>query len=282
MRPNQLRQLLDEGQPTLGTHLISPWPGMVEIVGHSGMFDYVEYVGEYSPFSLPQLDNFGRAVDIFPEMSAMMKVEEQTRGFIAQRAIDAGIQNVLFTDIRTADDARECVRLVRAELPEVGGVHGAAMRRSVGYVVEGGSEAWAEALNQTVIALMIEKKPAMENLDEILAVPGVDMVQFGPSDYSVSVGKPGRGGDPDIRAAQREMIAQALDAGVHPRVEIGSWEQAEAYMELGVRHFCIGWDIRTLFVWCKEQGSAMRKLLAGEEAPASEESTDTDTPYQAK
>jgi len=283
MRPNKLRQLLNEDQPTLGTHLISPWPGMVEVVGHSGMFDYVEYVGEYSPFSLPQLDNFGRAVDIFPEMSAMMKVEEQTRGFIAQRAIDAGIQNVLFTDVRTADDARECVRLVRAELPEVGGVHGAAMRRSVGYVVEGGSEAWAEALNETVIALMIEKKPAMENLDEILAVPGIDMVQFGPSDYSVSMGKPGHGGDPDIQAAQREMIARALDAGVHPRVEIGNWEQAEAYRELGVRHFCIGWDIRTLFVWCKEQGRAMRKLLSGESAGGEREAAaDSGSPYQAK
>jgi 4-hydroxy-2-oxoheptanedioate aldolase len=282
MQPNRLRQLLDEGKPTLGTHLICPWPGMVEIVGHAGMFDYVEYVGEYSPFSLPQLDNFGRAVDIFPEMSAMMKVEEQTRGFIAQRAIDAGIQNVLFTDVRTADDARECVRLVRAELPEVGGVHGAAMRRSVGYVVEGGSEAWAEALNETVIALMIEKKPAMENLDEILAVPGVDMVQFGPSDYSVSVGKPGHGGDPDVQDAQREMIARALDAGVHPRVEISRWEQAESYMELGVRHFCIGWDIRTLFVWCKEQGAAMRKLLGGEGAPGAEGRAEAGSPYQAK
>ena len=41
MRPNRLRELLTKGEPTLGTHLISPWPGMVEIVGHSGMFDYV-------------------------------------------------------------------------------------------------------------------------------------------------------------------------------------------------------------------------------------------------
>jgi 4-hydroxy-2-oxoheptanedioate aldolase len=157
------------------------------------------------------------------------------------------------------------------------------MRRSVGYVVEGGSEAWAEALNETVIALMIEKKPAMENLDEILTVPGIDMVQFGPSDYSVSMGRPGHGGDPDIQATQREMIARALDAGVHPRVEIGNWEQAQGYLELGVRHFCIGWDIRTLFVWCKEQGSAMRKLLRGEDATESNgRSGDNGFPYQAK
>ena len=126
MKPNRLRQLLNEGKPSIGTHVISPWPGVVEIIGHSGAFDYVEYVGEYSSWSLPQMDNFGRAIELFPEMSSMMKVEEQTRGFIAQRALDSGIQNVLFTDCRSADEVRECVRLVRAETPEAGGVHGGA------------------------------------------------------------------------------------------------------------------------------------------------------------
>jgi len=46
MKGNRLRELLNEGKPTLGTHVISPWPGIVEVVGHSGTFDYIEYVGE--------------------------------------------------------------------------------------------------------------------------------------------------------------------------------------------------------------------------------------------
>jgi 4-hydroxy-2-oxoheptanedioate aldolase len=132
MKSNRLRELLNEGKPTLGTHVIAPWPGIVEVIGHSGAFDYIEYVGEYSPFSLEQMDDFGRAIELFPNMSSMMKVEEQTRGFIATRAIDSGIQNVLFTDCRSADEVRECIGLVRAETPEAGGTHGAAMRRSVG------------------------------------------------------------------------------------------------------------------------------------------------------
>ena len=261
MRANRLRELLDAGKPTLGTHVLTPWPGMIEIVGHSGMFDYVEYVGEYSSFSLELLDNIGRAVDLFPEMSAMMKVEEQTRGFIAQRSIDAGIQNLLYTDCRTADEVRECVAYVRPETPEAGGNHGAAMRRSVGYVLEAGSPAWAEAMNQTVIAIMIEKKPAMENLDEILAVEGVDMLQFGPTDYSVSLGRPGHGRSEDVQATHRGMVKRALAAGVHPRIEIGSFEQAKPWLDMGVRHFCIGWDLATIFGWCRREGTAMRELL---------------------
>jgi 2-keto-3-deoxy-L-rhamnonate aldolase RhmA len=260
VRPNKLRQLLNEGKPSIGTHVLTPWPGMIEIVGHANVFDYIEYVGEYSPFSLELMDNIGRALDLFPTMSSMTKVEEQTRGFIAQHAIDSGIQNVLFTDIRTAEDARECVRLVRSETPEAGGVHGACMRRNVGYVLESGRPSWVQAMNDVVIALMIEKKPAMENLDEILAVEGVDMVQFGPNDYSVSVGKPGGGRDPEVQDAQKRMIEMALKAGVHPRVELGSLEQAQSWMDLGVRHFCVGWDLGTIFGWCKQQGKLMEEL----------------------
>ncbi len=266
MRPNRLRQLLNEGKPTIGTHVICPWPGMVEIIGHAGVFDYIEYVGEYSPFSLEQLDNFGRAIELFPNLSAMMKVEEQTRGFIATRAIDAGIQNVLFTDVRSAAEVRECVRFVRSETPEAGGIHGAGMRRNVGYVLEGGSKAWVQAMNDVVIAVMIEKKGAMDDLEEILSIEGVDMVQFGPSDYSVSIGKPGGGRDPEVQAAHHRMIEMALKMGKRPRVEIGSLEQAKPYLDMGVRDFCVGWDIGIVFGWCKQQGKLMEEL--GLKAPA--------------
>ncbi len=261
MRRNVLRDLLDAGKPTLGTHLISPWPGMVEVIGHSGAFDYVEYVGEYSSFSLEQMDDFGRAVDLFPNMGSMMKVEEQTRGFIATRAIGAGIQNVLFTDCRSAADVRECISLIRPETPEAHGVHGSSMRRNVGYVLEGGSPAWVKAMNDVVVAIMIEKKGAMEELDEILSIQGVDMVQFGPSDYSVSVGKAGQGGTPEIRKVERNMIERALKRGVHPRVEVSSFEQAKPYVDVGVRDFCVGWDVRAMYEWCQRQGNGMKELL---------------------
>jgi 4-hydroxy-2-oxoheptanedioate aldolase len=260
MRNNRLRDLLDEGKPTVGTHVIIPWPGIVEVIGQSGAFDYIEYVGEYSPFSLELMDNLGRALDLFPEISSMMKVEEQTRGFVATRAIDAGIQNVLFTDCRSAEDVRECIRLVRPETPEAGGTHGAGMRRNVGYGYTGAAD-WVDAMNRVVIAIMIEKKGAMENLEDILSVPGVDMVQFGPADYSISVGLPGQAMHPDVQERQIEMIRMALQKGVAPRVEIGGFEQAKPFLDMGVRHFCIGWDVRTIFSWCRQQADGMRELL---------------------
>ena len=70
----------------------------------------MEFVGEYAPYDLFALENLGRAVDTFPHMSAMMKIEQQPRTYLAVRAIGSGIQNVLFADPRTVDDVRECVR----------------------------------------------------------------------------------------------------------------------------------------------------------------------------
>ena len=105
MRKNRLRELLDAGLPTLGTHLMSTWPTVTELVGQTGQFDYIEFVAEYAPWTMHDLDNLGRADRLFPDFSAMIKIEQDTRGHLAMRAIGSGLQNVLFADVRTAEDA---------------------------------------------------------------------------------------------------------------------------------------------------------------------------------
>jgi 4-hydroxy-2-oxoheptanedioate aldolase len=66
------------------------------------------------------------------------------------------------------------------------------MRRDVGYVLECGAPSFVQALDDAVVALMIEKAPAVENLEALLSVKGVDMVQFGPADYAMSIGLAGQ------------------------------------------------------------------------------------------
>ena len=121
-------------------------------------------------------------------------------------------------------------------------------------------EQWARAMDDVVIAIMIEKKGAIENLEEILSIKGVDMVQFGPADYSISIGKPGQGNSPEVQQAHRKMIETALKKGVAPRVEVGSFEQAKPYVEMGVRHFCIGWDTLVVSQWCRQQAEGIKGL----------------------
>ncbi|MAV34517.1 MAG: 2,4-dihydroxyhept-2-ene-1,7-dioic acid aldolase [Planctomycetaceae bacterium] len=277
MRENRLRKLLDADQPSLGTHIHSSWPSITELVGHSQKFDYVEFVAEYAPYDLYALENLGRAVDLFGHMSAMMKIEQEPRTYLAVRAIGSGIQNVLFADPRTVEDVEECVRAVRAECPTSGGLHGVGMRRDVRFVMEGGSPEFVQALDEAVVAIMIEKESAVENLEDLLSVTGVDMVQFGPADYSMSLGLTGQWDHPRVKEAERHVIDTALKMGVAPRAEITRPDQAQKYLEWGVKHFCIGTDVSILFDWFKDNGGAMRELL-GERAAA--ESGGTATSYR--
>ena len=270
MRSNRLRELLNAGQPTLGTHIHSTWPSIIELIGHSGMFDYVEFVGEYAPYDLYALENLGRAVDLFPHMSSMMKIEQEPRTYLTIRAIGSGIQNVLFADPRTKEDVEECVRAVRAETPEARGKHGVGMRRDVRFVLEGGTPAFVKALDDAVVALMIEKASAVENLESLLSVRGVDMVQFGPADYSMSIGLAGQFDHPRVREAERFVIATALKMGIAPRAEISSPAEARRYLDMGVQHFCIGTDMCILFDWFKANGAAMNKLLGQDSAAISD------------
>jgi 4-hydroxy-2-oxoheptanedioate aldolase len=267
MRRNRLRELLNADQPSLGTHIHSSWPTIIELVGHSGMFDYVEFVGEYAPYDLYALENIGRAVDLFDHMTAMMKIEQEPRTYLTIRSIGSGIQNVLFADPRTKEDVEECVRAVRAEAPHAGGRHGVGMRRDVGFVLEPGAPSFVQALDDAVIALMIEKDSAVQNLESLLSVKGVDMVQFGPADYSMSLGLTGQWDHPKVREAEKYVIATALKMGIAPRAEISRPDECARYLDMGVKHFCIGNDVSVLFNWFRECGKTMNQLLK-REAPA--------------
>jgi 2-keto-3-deoxy-L-rhamnonate aldolase RhmA len=260
MRHNRLREVLRAGKPTIGTHLLSTWPTLVELVGHSGTYDYVEFTAEYAPFSMYDLDNLGRALEL-KNLTGMIKIEQQQWTHQAMRAIGSGFQSVLFADLRTVEDAHACVAAVRAETPDSGGRLGVGMRRDVGTVLEGGSPAYVEALDEVVIAVMVEKRECVENLEEILSVPGLDMVQFGASDFSMSMGLTGQRTHPDIKRAETKTIETALKLGLHPRVELADISLAAPYIEMGVKHFCIGWDVRILHDWWRTNGAGMRKLL---------------------
>ena len=260
MRPNKFRELLTAGEPTIGTHVLNTWPSIIEVVGHTGMFDYVEFVAEYAPFDLYALDNLCRSAELFG-MSSMIKVDQEPRSFIAQRAIGSGFQSVLFADCQSVEDVQECVRIARPDTPEDSGTYGVAMRR-FSYMGYGGTPEYVQALRDVVVVIMIEKQGTVDQIEEVLSVEGVDMIQWGPSDYSMNVGRSGQGGSPEIKAIERKVCETAVNMGVPPRAEIDSVDKAKYYLDLGVRHFCIGTDISILFEWWKVNGEGLRKVIS--------------------
>lgn len=259
MRPNRFRELLRNGHPTFGTHLFTMWPTIVEVVGHTGNFDYIEFSGEYAPYDINQLEHWVRATELFG-MSSMIKLDQEPRVWLSERAIGAGFQSVLFADIRTADEVRAVVKAVRADAPGVGGIHGVADRRAA-LMLHAGTQHYIDTLNDIVIGIMIEKASAVEQLDEILAVPGVDLVQWGPADYSMSIGRPGEWNHPDVRRVERDVFERCIKAGVPPRAELNHPKDAARFIEMGVKDFCMGTDIYVIYDWMRDNGKALRSTV---------------------
>jgi 2-keto-3-deoxy-L-rhamnonate aldolase RhmA len=262
MRPNHLRNLINEGKPSFATRVHMTWPTVTEFIGRSGQFDYVEFLAEYAPFTLHDLDNLGRAIELSPNFSGMIKIEQSAQWNLAVRGMMSGFQNVLFTDIRCADDAREVVRIVRPEGPGNNNTHGLCNGR---IPLEAPTE-FVQYYNDAVIAIMIEKKEGMDNLDEILKVPGIDMVQFGPGDYGISIGKANAsyagGLHPEVAEARETCIKKTVAAGLRARAEIQKVEDIDYYIELGVKDFNISSDLVLLKAFYNQQGRALRERFA--------------------
>jgi len=260
MKTNRLRNLLANGLPSIGTRIENTWPVITEMVGSTGSFDYVEFVAEYAPYGQPDLENIARAAEL-SDMSTMIKIDFQNRAYVAQKAMASGFQAILFTDHKTAEEVRQSIFWTMPDTPEDQGRFGYPNRRWIGYKPGGPQMEYAAMVRNTVRAFMIEKKEAMDNIEEICSVPGVDMIQFGPSDYSMSRGWNSSEHVQEFKAAEREMIRVALSHGVQPRCEINSPEEAAYYVELGVRHFCLGDELRTNMVYWSRQGGALRSIV---------------------
>src|SRR4026209_1593514 len=261
MRLNKLRELLKSDKPTLSTHIHTTWPSVVEAIGHTGLYDYVEFVGEYGPFDPHALATPARAGDIY-NISMQRRAAEAPRGFLAQRAIGSGFHSILFADCRSAADVQECVRIVRAETPEDGGTYGVATRRFT-YMGYGGTKEYVQALRDIVVAIMIEKPGTVDALEDVLSVKGVDMGRWGGADYARGPGRAGERYSRELRVVERRVFETAIKMGVPPRAEIATADQAKYFLDMGVRHFSVGTDITILHQWWKSQGEDLRKALGG-------------------
>ena len=260
---NKFRALLEAGKPTTSTRIWSTWPFYTETIAATGNFDYVEFVGEYAPFTQADLENICRAAELH-NMASMMKVDFQNRHYVAQKAIAAGFQAILFADHHTPDEVRESIQMISADSPERHGRYGFPNRRFIGTSPYMTQTEHAQCLNRIVKAFMIEKQEAVDQIEEICAVPGVDMIQFGPNDYCLSNGWNKEGDHAKAaKEAERKCIEAALRHGVRPRCEINKPEEADYYISLGVKDFSLGDQLRILKGYWNGEGKMLRKIADG-------------------
>ncbi|SVB99177.1 uncharacterized protein METZ01_LOCUS252031, partial [marine metagenome] len=84
VRNNKLRELIDDDKPSFGMNVTIDSPDVVEIIGKTGLVDYIEFEAEYMPYTLHSLDNLARATELYG-MTSMIKIDKENQGFTASR-----------------------------------------------------------------------------------------------------------------------------------------------------------------------------------------------------
>lgn len=261
VRENLLRRKLNAGEPTVATRVWSTNPLITETVGASENFDYMEFAAEYSAFTQRDLEDICRAAELYG-MATTIKVDFQNRGYIAQKALAAGFQGILFVDHETPEQVEESIRLTMPSTPDCGGAFGYPSRRFIGCQTHIPPMEQAAHMKEIVRCFMIEKVKALDSIEEICSIPGVDMVQFGSGDWGMNQGFNRAEKPEECRAAERKMIECALRHGVRPRCEVTTPEAAEYYKSLGVKDFCLNDEMQALRRFWNQEGKKLRKLVA--------------------
>ena len=255
---NTFKQAMAEGRTQLGLWLGLADAYSTEILAGTG-YDWLLLDGEHAPNDLRSqlhlLQAVASATSALPAGAQpphpIARVPVGDTALIKQY-LDIGATTLLVPMVDTAEQARDLVRATRYAPEGVRGM-GSALARSSRW--QAYPDYVHEANAQICLLVQAETVQAMENLDAIAAVPGVDGVFIGPADLSASMGHPGNPGHPDVQAAIHEGIARILRAGKAPGILATNEAQARQWLAAGARFVAVGIDTMLL-------ASAARQLLA--------------------
>jgi 4-hydroxy-2-oxoheptanedioate aldolase len=237
MAGNRLKEKWQSGEPTYGAWLGIPSSYVAEAVSHQG-FDFVCIDLQHGMIDYPDACEMILAIHAGGSVP-LARVPSNELGAI-NRLLDAGAMGIVVPLIETVDDVRAAVRACR--YPPDGarsfGPNRAAFAAGPGYF---------ETANENVLCIpMIETRGALDAVEEILAVPGVDAIYVGPNDLSLSLGQqPGPDNPDPYQAAYRRIAAACADAGIVAGIQ-ASAKLAAKHRETGYRMITISTDLGTL------------------------------------
>ncbi len=248
-RSQSLRQKIAQRTPMQGAFLCSADPTIAEVMTQAD-FDLLIVDAEHSAFGPPQVQALIRAIE--PSgVDCVVRVPELLQSQV-QWALDSGARGILFPQIGNAEDTRQAVSFSR--YPPQG-------QRGLG---PGRASDWGSSLgdyqrcaNQDLAVLIqIENQSALDNLEEIVSTPGVDLIFIGPGDLSQTLGVTGQLDHPKVVLAMSRVIevCKSLDIPVGTLALTES--SAKQWTDAGAALLMLGSD--TLFLHRSIQDVAQR------------------------
>ena len=228
MRRSRIKAKLGRGQSVLVTtlHLMDPSVfELASIMGFDGLWIDLEHSGR----SLETATGLMRAARV--GSSDILARPAKGEWMRMARLLEAGAQGIIYPRCDDAAEARQVVRWAKfAPLGERGVDGGQA---DAPYCMMPLVEYLAAANRETFIVIQVEQQEAVDQVDEIAAVEGVDVIMLGPADFTVLSGIPGKFDDPLVRRAYESIAAAARRHGKAWGAPSGTPEQARMLLEMG-------------------------------------------------
>ena len=263
MQENRVKRIMNAGGLALGTHTggIAD-PQIVEIIGLAG-FDAAFIDMEHTAFDLHDVTRMVMAAER-AGITSIVRTPGFDPAFIL-RLLDQGVQGIQVPHVSNPETAREAVKAVR--YPPHGERGMAAGSRAADFGKVSLLDHMAQSNREILLACMIEDVEAIERIDEIAAVEGVDLLAVGPSDLSRSLGVSGHPDHPRLVAAI-DRVREAVKKGAGARLALplnhaAFPRNAAQLKELGAGYTnCAPTPEARLLRSMQEQCAAQRKLLA--------------------
>jgi 2-dehydro-3-deoxyglucarate aldolase/4-hydroxy-2-oxoheptanedioate aldolase len=224
---NRLKRMLQEGKRTAGAWLQIASPFTAEILARAG-FDWVIVDMEHGP---------GDILTLVSQLQAMngTGVTPLARApwndFVTiKRILDTGACGLLVPYVNTAEEAQAAVRACRYPPHGIRGVAGSPRAQGYGQHVQQYLE---EANDEILLLTAVETPTAVDNLDEILSVDGVDGLFIGPMDLATNMGHLGDPRHQRVQSTIAKIEEQTLGTGKVLATISGSWEQAQQLYDKG-------------------------------------------------
>lgn len=233
---NMFKEALKNKQPQIGLWLGLANNYTAELIASAG-FDWLLIDGEHAPNTMQTMVGQMQAIAPFPSHPIIRPAWADHVAL--KQVLDIGVQTVLAPMVDNAVQAAEIVRATRYPPEGIRGVGSALARasqfnRTPNYLTT--------ANDEICVLVQIETAIAVEQLDNILAVEGVDGVFIGPADLSASLGYIGQPNHPEVVRVIEESIAKIVDAGKAPGILMADKKQAKHYLSLGALFVAVGSD----------------------------------------
>ena len=205
MRVNSTKAKLAEGKVVFGAIISNHAPEQVELLGAIG-YDFVFIDCEHGPMSIDQVEHLVRAAEVFG-ITPIVRVPDHQDATIL-RYLDRGVQGIIVPHVNTAERAEAVARAARY-YPE--GHRGSAGGRAHDYNITHGRVESAAWINANVLVIpMVEETQAVDNLDAILATPGIDVIHCAANDLAQSMGN---APPAEVRRVMGEVVKRVRAAG---------------------------------------------------------------------